>query len=662
MISPATFDPTLDAPPASARLLRSLAVLSAVAGSSALAVQFVGMGVSRLSAFLTANTLSPRDRTLLIVTLGVGGIVPLILSGLALVIWRERAARVLDRLAGVAAIGVVAALLPALFCTPAWVKRPLNFLFLLTVTVVLVRVIGERSLVAASELGVFPRWLRVLGRPFTFVFGALDRRAVAITLVSVAGISYAVYTAYLDILNLHRLTMGSYDMGFFDSQMSNSLAGRFFRNTIMYGGGAGNSIAGHAHFAHIFFLPLYAIRPGSEFLLGLQAASVGLAAIPLFFFAATQVSVRASALLSLAFLLYAPLHGAQFYDFHWLLMASLFFFTICYAIVRDKRWLIPAPLLIMISLREDMSPGIAITGLFLMLTRAKPRMGLFLFIFGSVWFGIVKFVVMPAMGTWWFTDIYKDFIPPGEKGYGSIAQTLVTNPAFVFGSLLTETKLIYVLHLFAPLAFMPLRRPAIALLCLPGFLLTVLTTGYAAATSIYYQYPGHWIPYLFAGTVLALRVARTDHGLASARASLLAVLLGIVAHSASFGVVFQPRVFQGGGGKVAPSLTKVEAQRYANVSALVQQIPRKASVIATEWEVPLVTFHPDAFSASLHDVEPEYALIVKDHYVLNSKDRLTKMFKRRPYSLVAKKGDAYLFKRAPSSPATAQALRELGLE
>jgi uncharacterized membrane protein len=663
MISTATFDPSLDADRSSARLVRSLALLAAASASVAMSIQLASMG-RRFANFLSRNELSHHDRSLLVLTLGIGAVFPMVLAGISLLVWRGRAVRVLYRLSDLGGIAVIAIFVPPLFCSTVWVSRPLNFLALLTVTVVLVNTLGVRSFAAASEVAeaAGPRTKKVIGF-FTFPFRALERRAVALSVVGVAAAAYAGYTGYLTILDLHRLTMGSYDMGFFDNQMANSLAGHLFRNTIMYGPAGGNSIAGHAHFAHLLFLPIYAVWPSSELLLGLQAAFIGMGAVALFFFASTQISIRSALGISLVFLMFAPLHGAQFYDFHWLLTASFFFFTMAYGIAREKYWLVPVPLIIFLALREDMSPGIAVTGLFLLVTRARPRLGLALFLIGSVWFVLVKFVIMPAAGPWWFADIYKGFVPPGEKGYGSIAKTLVTNPAYVFASLLTEAKLIYVLHLFAPLAFLPLRRVALWLLAVPGFLLTVLTTDYGAATSIVYQYPGHWVPYLFLGSVLALRLVRERSGAVTARTALFAALFAVVAHGYTFGVLFQPRTFQGGGGKVAPSLTKKEATAYANVRDLIRMIPKKASVIATEFEVPLVTSHAEAFSAALSDADADYALVVKDHYHLPvGKDHFRAMFKRKAFVLVAHKGDAYLFKQGAATPETTTALRDLGLE
>ena len=72
--------------------------------------------------------------------------------------------------------------------------------------------------------------------------------------------------------------------------------------------------------------------------------------------------------------------------------------------------------------------------------------------------------------------------------------------------MLKEEKLIYLLHMFAPLALLPMRNRALLLLAIPGFAFSLLTTGYDPTLSIGFQYTCHTIPYLFAATVLMLRV------------------------------------------------------------------------------------------------------------------------------------------------------------
>ena len=102
--------------------------------------------------------------------------------------------------------------------------------------------------------------------------------------------------------------------------------------------------------------------------------------------------------------------------------------------------------------------------------------------------------------------IYKDLYPQpdGPHSYGGIIYTLATNPIYVFRTLLTEDKLRYALQIATPLAFLPLRRSYLLPALAPGFLFTLMTTAYPPTTDIAFQYSGHFTPYLFTASAVAL--------------------------------------------------------------------------------------------------------------------------------------------------------------
>jgi uncharacterized membrane protein len=654
-----SFDPTLDRAPPAARVLRALALLGLSGASVALAVQFVSMG-SSLQKFISTNDLAKRDRSLLLVTMAVGAFLPQIVVGCVWAFRRTQALDAIERWSRLLSPAIVTVALPLLLRAAPWRADPLTYLAFLSVVVVLLSVTVATSLTALAEAPE-AAWLGLLLRPLRFLTRVVERRAVALTVVAASGLAYTAYTARLTILDMRRLLMGSYDMGFYDNQMFNSLHGHLFRNTIMYGPAGGNSLASHAEFAHILFLPLYALAPGPETMLLLQAALLGLAAVPLFLFAETQISRPMAVVCAVLYLFYAPLHGAQFYDFHWLTVTVPFVFALVYFLAAGKRWPIVPCVVVLFALREDVAPGVAVIGAFLMATRFRPRVGAGLFLSGVAWFALDKFVIMPAAGTWWFADIYKGLVAPGESGYGSIVRTIVTNPSFLFTTLLTKRKVLYALHLFAPLAFLPLRRPLLLPAVAPGFFFTLMTTEYDAATSITFQYTVHWIPYLFAGSVLALHAIRADEGRPAAVGALSSATIGVLCHGLVFGALFEPSAFNVGRSKAATSMTPVEAVEYRNVRGLIDQIPAEASVIATEYEIPLITTRLNAYSAALYDADAEYVLVHPDHFLLEGKAHLRNLFSRQAFGLVDQRGKTYLFKRGASSPRTDAALQEIGI-
>src|SRR5678815_820388 len=148
----------------------------------------------------------------------------------------------------------------------------------------------------------------------------------------------------------------------------------------------------------LLFVPIYAIHPGAHLMLVLQSFMLGLTAVPLYLFAATQLPRATAALIALAYLFFAPLHGPNYYDFHWLPLAMFFHFWLFYAIARRKRWLIVATVLVLFAMRGDVAVGIAVLGVFLLVTKLKPRLGLTLLASSVAWFGIDRFIIMPLAG------------------------------------------------------------------------------------------------------------------------------------------------------------------------------------------------------------------------------------------------------------------------
>src|SRR6185295_5997087 len=122
---------------------------------------------------------------------------------------------------------------------------------------------------------------------------------------------------------------------------------------------------------------------------------MGAAAIPLYFLAKRKLTPWVAALLSVLYVFYAPLHGANLYDFHYLPLGTFFLWTTPYLLLeRRYRW---AAVLVVptLSVREDISALLAVVGGYLLLTGKRPVPGLVVAVVGAAYFVIVKLVVMP---------------------------------------------------------------------------------------------------------------------------------------------------------------------------------------------------------------------------------------------------------------------------
>jgi uncharacterized membrane protein len=640
------------------QVARALAKLAAVGASLGLLIALLAV-TDRVVPFLVSNTLpaSPRPlpptRLWLILGIVVGAVVPVV-AGLLYILSRKerdkglaRAGRLADLLGPLA----LAFAVPALFEWRFGQDAKLLYLFTLALFGLLLYRLMVPSM-AALAVVVPRRWTR-LSVP----------RAVCLGIVIAGAVGYAVYMSYYSIQQHRQVATTAFDLGIYDNLMYNALHGKLFRSPVCFGPGERNYLASHAEFAMLLFLPFYAIRPGSETMLLIQAVMLGGAAIPLYYAARTLLPPLVAVVVSLSFLMFAPLHGPQFYDFHWLPLALFFHFLFYYAIANKRRWLTIASLIILYAFREDVAVGLCAFGIFLLVTGLRPGFGGLLAVISAVWFVIDRFVIMELAGSWWFENMYSALFADGRASYGSVIQTLISNPIYVLSTLMKEEKLVYVLHMLAPLAFVPVRRPALVLLMLGGAVFTVLTTGYGPTVQISFQYTTHWIPYLFLALILGLvTLSRETGGKYKLAAATVVVALTLASHSYNYGAVLQHNSFVGGFRRVDFGWTKAQQHRYRDLHAVAQQIPADASVTATEYMVPHVSHHETVYVLTRVDSDPMDFIFFSTLELSNDvRTRINGFFAKAPYGLVDHRGEFYLLRKGHVNPQTKSVMAAIGI-
>lgn len=606
-----------------------------------------------LSGFLERNALAMPVRNVLFGSMLVGAAV-LLLGALGYLIVRGRQGVPVLRTASeiILPLCMVGAL-PSLFSAKPWAHKPMTFLVGLAIFVLVLERAMRRSLAA------FPETIAVRFRE-VLTFRPAVRRWLPLCVVLLGSLGYSIYFSYYTILNHQRLGTAGFDLGINVSWCYNALQGSPFRSSVLFGPDGGNFIGGHAIFAMIFWLPLYALFPGAEVLLIFQATMVGFAGSTLYLFASTQIPRWSAVVVAYAFLMFAPLHGPNFYDYHELLPPLFFHFLLYWAIATNRNKLLWVLVPVLWMFREDISWGMTVLGVFLIATGLRPRLGMVLAVTSLAYFITLKFVIMPRLWNGWFAGIYKDLQAPGDSGYASVVQTVLINPAYFLTTLLREEKVIYFLHMFAPLAMLPARRWALVLLAIPGFVFSILTTGYPPTISIAFQYTCHSIPYIFAASVLSLRVlGRGALGVVKRRAVLAAIAVGVSSHSYVFGAVLQHETFIGGFSKVEFTMTPAEKKRYETLKRMAKMIPQSASVSATENEVPHVAVRLDTYTLKDGAFDADYLLIRAGGGVSGA--TLNELLAHNKYGLVTKGDDLYLFKRGHQSAETAAALSALGV-
>ena len=556
----------------------------------------------------------------------------------------------------------LAALVPPLFRITPWSSLTLELLMVLFAFGIVLEPLARLSM--SSVPAVFER---IFARIEARVPDRLARWTPPIV-VGVAALGYVVFASVFTIVHHIRLGTACWDLGQFDNLFYNALHGHPFRVTSVSGEADWKSLRGHAEVGLYFLLPIYAIRPGSEILLVIQSALLGSATIAVYLFGTRFVSKWAAMFIALAYVIYAPLHRSNFYEFHMQPVAAAFTLWMLYFFVAERNVLFWLSFVLALTAREDISIGLAVFGAFLMITGYRFRVGMIVTIVSVIYFVLLKGVIMPLAGGWWFADIYKLLQIPGKKGYGSIIETLVSNPVYVLTTLVTKEKLTLTLQILLPLAFLPLRRAYLAMSVIPGFFFTLLTTAYNPTVTTLFQYNGYWIAYIFPASAVALRViggesacptptpsSPAQDGLYKRRAALVTMMFLSVVTSFHFGALLQRTNFKSGFvSKLQFSITADEWKRYRDMRALADMIPQDVKLAATEHVAPHVSARVSLYCFRDSIGEGEYVIFGMQDKNDKNKKVVKDLLKTGKVGVIADRGDFVLLKKGASTERNAQ--------
>lgn len=597
--------------PEPARASISLALLTLEGASVALA-----FSVLRLERPRTTTLIADRLPVSLQALPAAVGAVSGLLVGLVLLLGRRGA--VVHRLPRRLAPLLMAWLLPALWDYRLWKDHELPFLLLCALLP-----LGLQPLtrLAFETEPVFPG-LRVRVSDFLTQGAVTRRRPWAPLLIVLIGTGiYAAFFSYFTIRNHYRLGTASLDMGLENNLVWNAMRWTppLFKSSPLGGPDTSHGGFHQTYLSYLLALP-YRLAPGPPILLAMQSIMMGGAAIPLYLLCRRTLGPWTSCLVSVMFLLYPPLHGANLYDFHYLPLAT-FFLWLTLWLLQSRRYVWGAVAVVLtLAVREDVSALLAVVGAILLFTGERPLAGLLCGVTGAVYFVCVKLIIMPRFlgGTESFIHQYAELLPRGEGGFGGVLKTVFANPAFTLETLLERDKLIYFLKIATPLAFFPWRRP-IGLLCtVPGFLFTLLSTKYPPLIQTSFQYTAYWTTFLFIAIALNLSwYSRNEHAeperarewRASRSAWLVTMAVCCLVTSYQFGALFQQHTVVGGFSRYRFDLTKEDRARHARLYELIAQVPPDAKIVSSENIVPQVSNRPDSYTMRIGVFDADYMLV-----------------------------------------------------
>lgn len=273
--------------------------------------------------------------------------------------------------------------------------------------------------------------------------------------------------------------------------------------------GFANTYEGTSHFAYHFSPILYLLAPALWLLrtplvlVVVQAAATSAVAPALYAIARRRTSDRGAAAIACVALLYPPLQGVTFTDFHETAFVPAAVAWLLWAIDARRFGMAALFLLIALATKEDQAPAMAFAGAAacVYFGRRRERRG--------VYFGAAA-IAVSALSMWAYFFVIRPLA-------GAPAQWVPSHfyawSGFTPGPLVAEIggRLTYLLEAFVPLAFLPLRTPVV-LLALPGFA-EVLGSREPLVYTMGQHYAAAWVPYvLVAFAVSAARAWNASAG------------------------------------------------------------------------------------------------------------------------------------------------------
>ena len=421
----------------------------------------------------------------------------------------------------------------------------------------------------------------------------------------------------------------AWDLGTFSQALYASLRGKFFYQTVHHFVLPDGDCFG-IHFSPILFLliPLYAVWTDPMALLFIKTVAVGLAALPLYGLAVKVTgSKKAALLVSSLYLLYPPLHGANWFDFQPVSFLPLITFTMQYAYVTQRRWLYITSILLGSMTTEHGAVVVALFILFNWLKSlrlykdlkhvireaySKASLSLLLPIFIPI---VLLLIGVSVVNSHYYTPEFEGFIRAysnwrvlGERvDFWSIPLYIIQHPTRALEALLHDyhMKFLYIIILFGSLCFIPLHS-VYSLMLIP-LMLPFLLSNYRAYYAIGVHYPFYVIPVIFTSLIYSSRNSLLNR-------RILAVMLLFTISISPFSPIAYKFTEESGILWYPPQLKADE--HISSLHRLISLVPENASILTQNHIFPHVSNRLNAYVIPLQDVYSHNTLAA-EKYISN---------------------------------------------
>lgn len=366
--------------------------------------------------------------------------------------------------------------------------------------------------------------------------------------VITAVVTYSAVFSYFTLLKNYDFTSYAADLGVFGQAFHTTVFdGKLFFYTVEQWMVPSGFYFG-VHFSPILFtlLPIYALFPSTESLLVAQSFLLALAAVPLYKLSAIILRSKSiGCIIAVSYLLYSPLQGANWFDFHPQLFIPLMIFSMYYFWIKKSWALYSVCVLLGLMIEEHLVYIILLMALYFLVSgrfqsvhkeiasyvpfaktktvsKMKSTISRILDFRNPDQTSALFWTMLLCVFWYLFTVLFKSlysvnpqflelYQATGVFGVLGFKQNIVflpiyaiLNPANVYNALMFDfpTKFLYMVILFAPLLFLSFRSKFCLITAV--VLVPMLLTDYKAYYTIGAQYPLYVIPLVFIAAVEGL--------------------------------------------------------------------------------------------------------------------------------------------------------------
>jgi uncharacterized membrane protein len=463
----------------------------------------------------------------------------------------------------------------------------------------------------------------------TFLELMKNRRYILLLLTAI--LIYGTVFSYFTTMKHYRFSSYAWDLGTFDQALYTTwFHGRLFYYTPeLLVNISGSFFAVHFSPILFLFLPFYAIHPSSVTLLVLKSFILALGALPLYMLAKEALkNEKASFIIALCYLLYPAVQASNWFDFQPQALLPLLIFSSAYFLLK-KRWkLYFAATFLALMVEEHISLIILVIALYnlyksglrrlpqsIKQLKMDKQLALTLTIAVSViWFITARTAMSRFPLEAEFLEEYRalnNFEVLGIEGDPlSLPLHVLQHPDLAFQALLYDypVKFLYIILLFGPLLFIPLRsRLSIIIFAL---VTPFLLSNFRAYYTIGCHYPLYVLPLVFLAGVEALsKRAHVTDWMPALKNMVVVTLIFIVSTSPISPVA---ETFASQGFFWYPSLLPLD-ERVDSMHAMLHMVPHNASVLTQNHVFPHVSNRLNAYVIPIARWTSPMSPLVKDY-------------------------------------------------